>query len=127
MKRNPTTRANAVSESFFTEHAHGWPDAGVPMAYAMACVEVVANCSPHAGEIYRELVKAWAAPNVKGFYKQVMATLPDQDVEDWKDQLRNPGLAFLPDPYKPFEGINAQVAASRGGSPDPFSLYVNRP
>lgn len=82
------------------------------MGYAMACVEVVASCSPHAGEIYRELVNAWAAPDVKGFYEQVMATLPEQDVEDWKGQFRNPELAFLPDPNKPFKdvlGVGASV------------------
>lgn len=101
-KRRYTPRAKPVSTPLFGEHAHRWPGAGEPMAYAMACVEVVANCSPDAGEIYRELVKAWADPEVKGFYEQVMATLSEQDVEDWKGQLRNPGLAFLPDPNKPF-------------------------
>lgn len=73
--------------------AHRWPEAGEAVAYAMACVEVVANWSPRGRELYQELVKAWSAPGAKGFYEQFMASVPEEDVQEWKEKLRNPGPA----------------------------------
>ena len=70
------------------------------MAYAMACVEVLANNSPKAGELYRELVQAWAALGVKGFYERFMADVPEENVQEWKAKLMNPGLMLLPDPSR---------------------------
>lgn len=43
------------------------------MGYAMACVEVVDNWSPHGGDLYRQLVGAWAALTVKAFYDLLIA------------------------------------------------------
>ncbi len=90
-----------VTQTWFGEHSHRWPEAGEAVAYAMACVEVVANWSPHGRELYRELVKAWSAPGLKGFYEQFMANVPEDNVQEWKDKMRNPGLALSPDANKP--------------------------
>lgn len=98
-------RADPITGSFFGEHAHRLPEAGEPMAYAMACVEVVANWSPRGRELYQELVRAWTAPGVKGFCEQFMANMGEDEVEEWRDKLRNPGLALSPDPNKPFEDL----------------------
>jgi hypothetical protein len=53
-KRKFKPRSKTVTASFFTDHAHRWPEAGEPMAYAMACVEVIANCSPRGRELCRK-------------------------------------------------------------------------
>jgi len=111
--RKYTAKRNATTGSFFGEHSHRLPEAGEPMAYAMACVEVVANWSPRGRELYRELVKAWAAPGARAFYEQFMAEVPDEEVEKWKDGLRNPGLALLPDPNRPFRDL-VEVSSSLG-------------
>lgn len=113
MKKNRKykPKANPITSSFFGDHAHRWPDAGEPMAYAMACVEVIANFSPRGAELYRELVRAWAAPGVKGFYEQFMAEVPEEDILEWKNKFRNPGLLLVPDPNKPFRDL-AQVGSS---------------
>ncbi len=75
------------------------------MVYAMACVEVVANWSPRGRELYQELLKAWASPGAKAFYKQFMAEAPEEEVKNWKNMVRNPGLMLLPDPNKPFRDL----------------------
>jgi hypothetical protein len=103
VKKNRRYRARVepVTGSFFTEHAHRLPETGEPIAYAMACVEVIANFSPRGAELYREVVRAWAAPEVKGFYKQFMAEVPEEDVLEWKEKLGSPGPAFLTHPCGP--------------------------
>ena len=101
-KRKFKPRSKTVTASFFTDHAHRWPEAGEPMAYAMACVEVVIDCSPLGRDLYQELVKAWSAPGVKAFYEQFMAEVPEDEVEGWKEGLMHPELMLLPDPNKPF-------------------------
>jgi len=106
-KRRYRPMAEPVSPSLFGEHAHRWPEAGEAVAYAMACVEVVANWSPRGRELYQELVKAWTAPGVRGFYEQFMAQVPDDVVQEWKDKMRNPGLALAPDANKPFQDLVA--------------------
>lgn len=80
--------------SFFSDHAHRSPEAGKPMGYAMACVEVVANWSPRGGELYRELVKAWAAPGAKAFYEPFIAKMSEEGGGHWEDVpvLRQPIL-----------------------------------
>ena len=57
-ERRYIRKSHPETPSFFGDHAHRWPDAGVQMACAMACVEVVANCSPRGSELYRELAMA---------------------------------------------------------------------
>ena len=93
-RRRYVPKAKPVTAPLFGEHAHRWQDAGQPMAYAMACVEVVANSSPRAGELYRELVAAWAAPGVKALYKEVMASVPEEDVQEWKEKLGQAELVW---------------------------------
>ncbi|MCK5586295.1 hypothetical protein KAJ02_09510 [Candidatus Bipolaricaulota bacterium] len=111
-KKGYVPKAKSVTAPLFGEHAHRWPDAAHPMAYAMACVEVVANSSPRAGELYRELVAAWGTPGAKALYHQVMAAVPEEDVQEWKEKLRNPGLVFRPDLNEPFHDITAQDSAT---------------
>ena len=66
--KHPTIRDN----SWFTEYAHRWPDAALPMAYAMACVEVVSQNSKQAGSIYKDILEAWVKPETNELYKQVI-------------------------------------------------------
>lgn len=100
-KRRYLPKAKPVTPSLFGEHPHRWPEAGQQLAYAMACVEVVANNSPRAAELYSELVKAWAAPELKAFYHEVMGSMPAAEVQDFKETLLHPELVWEPDPNKP--------------------------
>lgn len=68
------------------------------MGYAMACVEVAANCSPRGRDLYEELVSVWAAPGLKALYEQFMAEVPEEEVEGWKERLKRPEIMLLPDP-----------------------------
>jgi hypothetical protein len=48
--------------SWFRDTPHYWAEASLPLAYAVACVEVVSESSERAGVLYNKIVEAWSAP-----------------------------------------------------------------
>lgn len=94
MKRSYPFNPFPLTPTWFTKRAHRWPEEWRPFGYAMACIEVVANYSAQAGEMYAELVHAWGAPELQAFYRDFVASLPDELIEEWKDCLRRPEVAL---------------------------------
>jgi len=43
--------------SWFRDAPHRWAQASLPLAYAIACVEVVAESSEKAGAIYSQIIE----------------------------------------------------------------------
>ncbi|MGB5925628.1 MAG: hypothetical protein WBH01_05995 [Dehalococcoidia bacterium] len=50
----------ANNTSWFGETAHYWAEASLPLAYALACVEVVSRSSEKARILYNRLIEAWS-------------------------------------------------------------------
>ncbi|MFC2063181.1 recombinase family protein [Chloroflexota bacterium] len=49
-----------INSSWFRNTPHRWAKASLPLAYAVACVEVVSKSSEKARAIYQKIVEAWS-------------------------------------------------------------------
>ena len=99
----------ADNPSWFGEHAHRWPLAALPMAYAMACIEIVSKNSEKAGVIYRQIIEAWGKPGLDSVYKEIISKVPDSEKEEWKRMLIYPETVFAPDANKPFTDFEEAI------------------
>ncbi len=95
----------ANNDSWFRDTPHRWATASLPLAYAVASVEVVSKSSEKAGEIYNQIIEAWGNPRLKTVYDAIIAEVPDPEIEKAKYALIHPETAFLPDPNKTFKQI----------------------
>lgn len=85
------------NDSWFRGHPHHWATASLPLAYAVACVEVVSKESNEAGAVYQQLVEAWGNPGLKTIYEAIIAEVPDSEIEktknikcpDWRRKIGN--------------------------------------
>ena len=93
------------NRSWFRETPHRWPNDLLPLAYAFACVEVVAEKCEKAGKIYQQIIEGWGNPEVQGFFDSVNADIPDSAKDDVKHALLHPESFLLPDPNKPFRQL----------------------
>ncbi len=100
------------NESWFRDTPHRWPQASLPLAYAVACVEVVSKKSEKAGEIYSQIVEAWGKPGIKAVYEEIMSEVPDSETEKVKQAFLHPETEFLPDPNKPFRNLEEMFTSS---------------
>jgi hypothetical protein len=99
------TKNVAIKTSWFRDIPYHWATASLPLAYAVACVEVVAQSSVKAGELYKQIIESWGNPGLKAVYEALMAEVPDSELEKVKEALLHPETGFLPDPNKPFEDL----------------------
>jgi len=103
MKKKGHWVRKVVQPSWFGKSFHYWPQGALPLAYAMALVEVVSVNSERAGAIYQEILDTWVRPEVKELYDELIARVPDSEKEDWKNKIKNPELAFGSDVNKLFK------------------------
>lgn len=59
----------ADNTSWFRGNPHHWATASLPLAYAVACVEVVSKKSNETRAVYQQLVEAWGKIIGKGIDK----------------------------------------------------------
>jgi hypothetical protein len=52
-------------ESWFRDSPHCWAQASLPLAYAVACAEVVCRSSEKARRLYNRIVEAWSDPRAE--------------------------------------------------------------
>ena len=71
------------NDSWFRGNPHRWAEASYPLAYAVACVEVVCKKSEKARAIYDEIIETWIKPGIRSIGEEVVAEIPDSD----KDKL----------------------------------------
>lgn len=95
----------ADNSSWFRDTPHRWALASLPLAYAVACVEVVSKMSDKAEAIYQQIIEAWGKPGVKEIYEEFVSDMPSSKIEEIKQALIHPENALLPDPNKPFKDI----------------------
>jgi len=95
----------ADNTSWFRDTPHRWASASLPLAYAVACVEVVSKSSEKARAIYQEIIEAWGKPGIKAFYEAIISEVPDSELERAKYALLHPETELLPDPNKPFKDL----------------------
>jgi hypothetical protein len=93
------------NQSWFRDTAYRWPQASLPLAYAMACVEVVSKMSNKAGVIYKQIVEAWGNPGIKAIYEAIISDVPDSEMKKMINALIHPETEFFPDPTKPFKQL----------------------
>lgn len=53
------------NKSWFRETPHYWAEASLPLAYVVACVEVVCKSSEKARILYNRIVAAWSDAGAK--------------------------------------------------------------
>lgn len=97
--------AAAANMSWFRDSPHRWASASLPLAYAVACVEVVSKRSEKAGILYQKIIEGWGKPGVNGFFEAVHAEIPASEQERMKQALVHPETELLPDPNMPFREL----------------------
>lgn len=93
------------SDSWFRGHPYRWAQASLPLAYAVACVEVVCKKSEKARVIYNEIIEAWIKPGIKSIGDKFVDEIPDLDKDRVRQAFIHPESEFYPDPNKPFKDI----------------------
>ena len=91
--------------SWFRETPHYWAEASMPLAYAVACVEVVCKSSEKAGIVYDKIVDAWSAPRMRVVFDDIASMIPESGKEKIKDALLHPETELSPDPNRPFKDL----------------------
>jgi hypothetical protein len=99
------TKNVANNTSWFRGTPHYWAEASLPLAYAIACVEVLYRSSEKAAAIYDQIVEAWGKPAIKAVSEEVFSIIPDSGKEEIKNALLYPESELSPDPNKPFRQL----------------------
>ena len=80
----------ASNGSWFRDTPHYWAEASLPLAYAVACVEVVSKSSEKAGILYNGIVEAWSDAGLKAFFDEIASIIPESGKEKIKKALLHP-------------------------------------
>ena len=95
----------ADDRSWFRDTPHYWPEASLPLAYAVACVEVVRRSSEKARMIYNKIVEAWSDAGIKAMGEEIASMIPESGKEKIKKAMLHPERELLPDPNRPFKKL----------------------
>jgi len=68
--------------SWFRDTPHYWGEASLPLAYAVACVEVVCKSSEKARIFYNRIIEAWSDAGVKAICDEIASIKPDVIQDD---------------------------------------------
>jgi len=97
--------------SWFRDTPHYWAQASLPLAYALACVEVVFESSEKARVLYNKIVEAWSVPGMKVVFDDIALMIPEWGKEEIKDALLHPETGFSPDANKPFKQVEEMFSS----------------
>ena len=67
-----TTKNVKDNTSWFRDTPHYWAEASLPLAYAVACVEVVCKSSEKARILYNRIIEAWSDAGVKAISNSIL-------------------------------------------------------
>ena len=90
----------ADDKSWFRDTPHYWAEDSLPLAYAVACVEVVCRSSEKARMIYRKIVEAWSDAGIKAMGEEIASMIPESGKAQIKKAMLNPETGLLPDPNR---------------------------
>jgi hypothetical protein len=99
------TKNIANSDSWFRDTPHYWAEESLPLAYAVACVEVVCKSSEKARMLYKKIVKAWSDAEVKEMGEEIASIIPESGKEKIRKVALNPESELLPEPNRPFKDL----------------------
>ena len=103
---------NTVDDaSWFRNTPHYWIEASLPLAYAVACVEVVCQSSERARALYNRIVEAWRDARIKGASDKVFSVIPESEKEKIKNALAHPEIGLLPDPNQRLKDLEKLVGS----------------
>ena len=91
--------------SWFRGTPHYWAEAWLPLAYAVACVEVVCESSERARIICKRIIEAWSDAGIKAVSREIESIIPESGKTKIKDALLHPESELLPDPNRPFKDL----------------------
>lgn len=91
--------------SWFRDTPHYWAKGSLPLAYALACVEVVSKSSEKARVLYNRIVEAWSDSRIKSVSDKIFSIIPDSGKEKVKNALLHPESGLSPDLNKPFKQL----------------------
>ena len=70
---------NKVDNTFwFRDTPHYWAQASLPLAYAVACVEVVCKNSKKASILYNRIVEAWSEAGIRAISDEIASVISDK-------------------------------------------------
>jgi len=95
----------ARNTSWFRDTPHYWAEASLPLAYAVACVEIVCKSSEKARIIYKRIVEAWNDAGIKAMGEEIGSMIPESGKEKIKKAMLHPESELLPDPNRPFKKL----------------------
>jgi len=102
---NNSQSAGAGYTSWFRDTPHYWAQASLPLAYAVACVEVVSKSSEKARILYNRIIEAWSDAGIKAVSDKITSIIPESEKEKVKNALLHPETELLPDPNRPFKDL----------------------
>ena len=91
--------------SWFRDTPHYWAEASLPLAYAVACVEVVTKNSEKARILYSKLIEAWSDAGIKAMGDKITSIIPESGKEKIRKAVIHPETELLPDPNRPFRKL----------------------
>jgi len=91
--------------SWFRDTPHYWAGASLPLAYAVACVEIVCKNSEKARIIYKRIVEAWSDAGIKAMGEEIASMIPESGKAKIKKAMLHPETELLPDPNRPFKEL----------------------
>ena len=100
-----TTKNVKDNTSWFRDTPHYWAEASFPLAYAVACVEVVSKSSEKARILYNRIIEAWSDAGIKAVSDKITSIIPESEKEKVKNALLHPETELLPDPNRPFKDL----------------------
>jgi len=98
-------KTGAKNDSWFKGSAHYWAEASLPLAYAVACVEVVCQGSEKAGILYDRIVKAWSEAGAKAVCEKIASLIGESEKAKIREAVLHPERELLPDPNRPFREL----------------------
>ena len=91
--------------SWFRDTPHYWAEGSLPLAYAVACVEIVCESSEEARILYNRIIEAWSDAGIKAISDDIASIIPESGKGKIKNALLHPETELLPDPNRPFKQL----------------------
>jgi len=105
VKHSSKSTTGQRSGSWFGQRAHRWPVEAVPMAYAMACIEVVLEESERAASVYKDLVSAYDRPGLQTLDNQIISAISDEKNKELKRELVSAASEAMLNVHKPWSDL----------------------
>lgn len=113
-KRRPKSRTGQPRESVFEERAHRWAVESEPMAYAMACIEVVLEePTEAAAQVFSDLVRAYDRAVLEWSNKPLRSAIAGKRYEKLVQELLSAVSEAQQNVHKPWSDL-----AEFAGDPD---------